>query len=865
MGVINKSLCILLLLLLTLGISGCNGGGGGGGGSSSSSTSAQALVYTGNTNPAVITTDNSKTLAANVIGSSGTGLIVAAGIVAEQQPTLSPDLVQLGPRLSSDLRTTLNRVASNLRSGAQSIVGVSVDETVPCDLSGTVSVSGSLDDATGTGTLNLTFNSCNDIDGWLNGQTTFRIDAYDAANDFFTDTTIGFTALQVKDTNYDVSLSGSLRSQVAISSNREQLSGSYVARDNTSGELAKLENLSVIVDYNSVLNPSSYNLSVASGRVFDSVAGYVDIATTAPWFYATLAQDFPTSGGALVLTGANNVHISVTPASSTLVTVELDLDANGVYELASTMPWTFLAGTLPTTNTAPTANAGADQTVPKGTQVTLDGSGSSDPKYDFLTYQWTLAQKPNGSQAQLGGTTSIHPTFTPDLEGNYVINLAVSDGKLSSGTSTVTITVTNTAPVANAGPNQYTTVGTQVTLDGTASSDPNGDTISYSWNFSARPSGSNASLINPTNAKPVFTPDVAGLYELQLIVNDGKLNSTAATVRVAAVSAASNLCTSDDITGIPSSGSIAVGPSQDFVPLCSGWILIGNRATNAVIYTNVFTGQTNTSYLLTSSPGDLELDSDNNLLYVALNPVTQLSKINLQTNQVSYISLSAPALTMAHGNNGQIFAVLDSVVWYDRPIVLINGLTQTVEKTYPNTNIYSYFVVFDRAHNKLISAPWGASPSSLYRHAFNPIDLTLALEENKWGTGGNGQGLAISPDGNHIAYPNGGGNGNGYTIYDYSSGNFGVVYGEWNTDAYPRSAEFDPFGKYLVATNTFDIKVFDIATHVMVKQYTVDLAGCTYPDLNRVGFSRGGKIVYAYANCGFDKSSGKLFWAVFNP
>jgi hypothetical protein len=64
-----------------------------------------------------------------------------------------------------------------------------------------------------------------------------------------------------------------------------------------------------------------------------------------------------------VLTGANNAHISVTPASSTLVRVELDLDANGAYELASTMPWTFLAGTPPTTNTAPTANAGANQTV----------------------------------------------------------------------------------------------------------------------------------------------------------------------------------------------------------------------------------------------------------------------------------------------------------------------------------------------------------------------------------------------------------------------------------------------------------------------------------------------------------------------
>jgi hypothetical protein len=545
--------------------------------------------------------------------------------------------------------------------------------------------------------------------------------------------------------------------------------------------------------------------------------------------------------------------------------VELDLDNDSVHELASTMPWTILVGTPPATNAAPIAQAGTDQTVPKGTQVTLDGSGSSDPDYDFLTYQWTLTQKPGGSLAQLGGATSVSPIFTPDLEGNYEISLVVSDGKLNSAISSVTITGVNTAPVANAGSNQYSTVSTQITLDGSGSSDPNGDAISFNWNFSLRPAGSNVILTNPTNPNPFFTPDLAGLYELRLIVNDGNLDSVVATVRVAVVSAASNQCTSDDVTGIPSSGSIAVGPSQDFIPLCSGWVLIGDRSSNTVFYLNAVTGQTNTTYNLSSLPGDLELDADNNSLYVSLNPVTQIAKINTQTNLISSISLSAPALNMTRGNNGRIFASLDGGVWFNRPIALINGLTDTVEKTYPNTDIYSDFVVFDRAHNKLISAIRGSSPGSLYRHGFNPIDLSLTLEENKWDTGGNGQGLAVSADGNHVAFPSGGGNGNGYTISDYSPANFNVINGEWDTGPYPRSAEFDPFGNYLVATNTFDLKVFDVATHVMVKKYTVNLADCAYADLNRVGFSRGAKFVYAYADCGIDRTSGRLFWAVFNP
>jgi hypothetical protein len=91
-------------------------------------------------------------------------------------------------------------------------------------------------------------------------------------------------------------------------------------------------------------------------------------------------------------------------------------------------------------NLAPAANAGADRNIGVGALVTLDGSGSSDPDHDVLVYNWSVVSKPEGSVAALSGSATASPTFTPDIVGDYVISLVVSDGFLSSATDTVTIT-----------------------------------------------------------------------------------------------------------------------------------------------------------------------------------------------------------------------------------------------------------------------------------------------------------------------------------------------------------------------------------------------------------------------------------------
>ena len=102
--------------------------------------------------------------------------------------------------------------------------------------------------------------------------------------------------------------------------------------------------------------------------------------------------------------------------------------------------------TVTPANTAPDANAGADQSVTAGTSVTLDGSGSSDPDTgDTLAYSW--AHTSGTPAVTLTGPTTASPTFTAPAVNTstaFVFTLTVSDGT-ASATDTVTVTVSPAA------------------------------------------------------------------------------------------------------------------------------------------------------------------------------------------------------------------------------------------------------------------------------------------------------------------------------------------------------------------------------------------------------------------------------------
>lgn len=193
----------------------------------------------------------------------------------------------------------------------------------------------------------------------------------------------------------------------------------------------------------------------------------------------------------------------------------------------------------PAPNRAPLAHAGADQAVLTGATVTLNGSASNDPDGDALTFHWTLRDRPSGSQAGLDDPTSVMPRFVADADGRYEIDLIVNDGRVDSAIDTVVVTTipANTAPVANAGSDRDALVGEPVVLDGSLSSDVDGDTLAFVWAFESQPSGSTATLTNADTVQATFVPDSIGTYVARLTVNDGRGGTASDTVEIRTVAA----------------------------------------------------------------------------------------------------------------------------------------------------------------------------------------------------------------------------------------------------------------------------------------------------------------------------------------
>jgi Protein of unknown function (DUF1566)/PKD domain len=99
----------------------------------------------------------------------------------------------------------------------------------------------------------------------------------------------------------------------------------------------------------------------------------------------------------------------------------------------------------------------------------------------------------------------------------------------------------NTRPVASAGRDVTALRNVLVLLDGSASSDADGDALTYAWTVVSRPPGSTAALSDPSTAAPTLTVDVSGTYTIGLVVSDGRASSTPDSVDVVALASVSNL------------------------------------------------------------------------------------------------------------------------------------------------------------------------------------------------------------------------------------------------------------------------------------------------------------------------------------
>jgi len=187
-----------------------------------------------------------------------------------------------------------------------------------------------------------------------------------------------------------------------------------------------------------------------------------------------------------------------------------------------------------TINNNPIANAGRNNSFTTGTQATLNGGASSDTDGRITAYSW---RQIDGTQVVLAGANTVTPRFmAPGGQAGEVLTfrVTVTDDNGAQDTDDVSITV-NFPPLADAGP-PATAMGEQTArLDGTASSDPEGGTLTFQWTQTAGLPV--VRLIDANSATPTFTaPDVKLPVTLtfQVLVTDnlGATDSDRVVIRI---------------------------------------------------------------------------------------------------------------------------------------------------------------------------------------------------------------------------------------------------------------------------------------------------------------------------------------------
>jgi PKD repeat protein len=170
-------------------------------------------------------------------------------------------------------------------------------------------------------------------------------------------------------------------------------------------------------------------------------------------------------------------------------------------------------------NVAPVLAQPSDMTVNEGASATQQLT-ATDADIPANTLTFSKVSGPTFMTVSASGLISLTPGGSD--AGSYPVTVRVSDGTANDTKSfTITVNNVNNAPTANAGGPYTGSVNIAVSFNGTGSSDPDGDVLTYSWDFGDLSSG--------TGSTTTHTYTAAGVYTVVLTVSDGTLSDTDTT------------------------------------------------------------------------------------------------------------------------------------------------------------------------------------------------------------------------------------------------------------------------------------------------------------------------------------------------
>lgn len=332
---------LLVMFLFASLVTGCSSGGGG------SHDSNPAVIYNGITTQARLTDANASGYFA-LLWDGGSSLGgISSGARTAKSLTTTGSSSQLGGllrivRLMVAQRPALAPAQADV---AKRVAGmVPINETLQGVISGTMTLSGSIDDSNGRGSVTIICTNFNDGDGYThNGSATMRIDNLDMTTGVPLDSTISFDRWAFTDNGaiLDVIFSGSIR---LVGQNTPTLTINIDGRENNARETFRFADFIVTGGFtnDSPLQPTES----MTGRVYREAFGYVEVTTVFPLIYAASysgSETNPSSGGPLILSGSGGTKATVTPQSYGVM-ITVDSNGDGVSDTIGRYFWDTLSG-----------------------------------------------------------------------------------------------------------------------------------------------------------------------------------------------------------------------------------------------------------------------------------------------------------------------------------------------------------------------------------------------------------------------------------------------------------------------------------------------------------------------------------------
>lgn len=513
----SSKTCVLLALSILA--TSCGGGGGGGGGTSVP-PDPPSITYSGSTQQMSINVDNAELIIRDAYeGFSFVDTLSDFGI-SSGTDTIKVDFPLNGPDGGT------SRAVGGLKNGL--------------------------------GTITFTFSGYRDEGIQIDGQFIEKITRAESGS---ASELMALTISRLSFTDYaagsllPLTISGTINREFRNSfpGAVRRVSADVVIRDDSTGEMAWLRDL--VMDRRSESPAVGYRLAQTySGRIYNSATGFANLVTEGGfWVQGITSPGTPFGGGRLKVMGAGSAAW-LQPLNSTYAAILFDDGNDGVSESGKRVDWSsFDSESLSTAGDHPpeTGTVSLKQ-VRVGVPVNPSALFSVDADGDWLDYQWELATSPVGSAATLSNPASPVPSITPDVAGNYLLTVRVSDGEHVAYDG-VNITAVNNPSEPDTGvpvpvlmqPAQGT-AGQVMSFDATGSFgsrfSTNGyydSTLRYTWTISTPPRANTSSLGSSLDGRMSYVPPEAGSYGVLVEVCFNAHSNCSVTQRLITVGQAS--------------------------------------------------------------------------------------------------------------------------------------------------------------------------------------------------------------------------------------------------------------------------------------------------------------------------------------